>query len=153
MTTPIASLLPHAPPMLLLDDLIDHGDDFTVAASVIRPDHPFFDAGEGAVPAHVGIELMAQTCGAFSGLRARAAGHPPVLGFLLGTRNFLCRVRWFREGARLIIRSTVSYLDGEMGVFDCGIDQAGTGIASARLTVYQPADQGRLLPMNNRVLG
>ena len=41
---------------------------------------------DGQVPAWVGIEYMAQAIAAWAGCRARAAGKPPQLGFLLGSR-------------------------------------------------------------------
>ena len=137
---PIAALLPHAPPMLLLDALVEHGADFVTATATIRTDHPFFDGETDGVPCHVGIELMAQTCGAFAGLRALAESRPPALGFLLGTRAYACSVRRFAKGDRLVVRSSVVYLDGEMGVFDCRIAVGTDEVASAQLIVYQPAD-------------
>ncbi len=140
MTTPIASLLPHAPPMLLLDELVECGIDSVTAAATIRPDHPFFDHEAGGVPCHVGIELMAQTCGAFAGLRSLAEGKQPVLGFLLGTRNYRCSIRWFREGDQLKVLSTAVYIDGGTGVFDCQILMGSSSVSSARLTVHQPDD-------------
>ncbi len=137
---PIAALLPHAPPMLLLDEVLDHGTDTITTAVTIRCDHPFFDTVAASVPCHVGIELMAQTCGAYAGLRAQSEGRPPSLGFLLGTRKYSCTVRRFGIGDRMEVRATVVYLDGEMGVFDCRICIKAVEIASAQLTVYQPAD-------------
>ncbi|MEI7606290.1 MAG: hypothetical protein WCJ64_02780 [Rhodospirillaceae bacterium] len=140
MTTPISSLLPHAPPMLLLDELVECGIDAVTATATIRGDHPFFDTEAGGVPCHVGIELMAQACGAFAGLRALAEGKPPALGFLLGTRNYRCSVRWFREGDQLKVISTAVYIDGGTGVFDCQILMGSSAIGTARLTVHQPDD-------------
>jgi len=142
---PIAALLPHAPPMLLLDELLEHGTDFVTAAATIRADNPFFDREADGIPCHIGIELMAQTCGAYAGLCSLTEGRPPALGFLLGTRKYACSTSRFDEGERLVVRSSVVYMDGEMGVFECRIDVGADEVASAQLTVYQPADPAFVL--------
>ena len=142
---PLATLLPHAPPMLLLDRVLEHGEDWILVETTIAADHPFFDPAAGGVPCHVGIELMAQACGAFAGLGSLAEGRPPALGFLLGTRMFTSSVARFMAGDRLTVRVAKLYLDGEMGVFDCRINLGCALIASAQLTVYQPADPTAVL--------
>lgn len=146
MFPPVAELLPHAPPMLLLDAVLE-GDADTLSASLtIRPGIAFFDAGHG-VPAHVGIEYMAQACGAWAGLRGRAEGRPVSLGLLLGTRRYLATEPWFAEGEQLTVLIRVVFREGPMGVFDCRIVVDGRERATANLTVYQPEDDsmGNLL--------
>lgn len=142
---PLSALLPHAPPMLLLDEILGHDGDTVVAVATIRADHPFLDPLTAGVPSHIGIELMAQACGALAGLRASGTGRAPALGFLLGTRRYSSSARWFGVGERLEVRATETYLDGEMGVFDCRIVLDGHEVASAALTVYQPADPAAVL--------
>ncbi len=137
---PVGRLLPHAPPMVLLDEIIGYDADGVLAVATIGADHPFL-AGNG-VPAHVGIELMAQTCGAFAGAEAMAAGKPVRVGFLLGTRRYEAHVPLFRVGDRLEISARIALRDDEMACFDCEIRRAGTVVAEARLNVYQPKDLG-----------
>ena len=69
----IEDLLPHAHPMILLDEVTTIGQGTLSAALTIRPGVPFFEAGRG-VAAHVAIEWMAQTCGAYVGVTALEAG-------------------------------------------------------------------------------
>ena len=75
-------LLPHRPPMLLIDEIIDWGAQHASAALTIRPDTLFLEGDR--VPAHIGIEYMAQTCGAWAGAVARESGLAPRRGYLLG---------------------------------------------------------------------
>lgn len=140
---PVERLLPHRAPMLLLDTALGFSASAAVAAATIRADHPF--ATPLGVPAHVGIELMAQTCGVYIGARALAAGQPVRLGFLLGTRGFQAETDWFAVGDRLEVAVRASFLDDEMGVFDCRIDRAGQAVAQAQLTVFQPDDAAAVL--------
>ena len=140
---PLAELVPHAPPMILLDEVIDYDDASLRASLTIRPDHPFF--AEGGVPAHVGIEFMAQACGAWSGAVGRQNGEKVRLGMLLGTRRYEAMVERFAAGSRLIVSVILAFRDGELGVFDCAIESDGETLAKAQLTVYQPRDAEQFL--------
>ncbi len=143
---PIDDLLPHARPMILLDEVVGRVDGRFVAALTVRAGAPFVEPGRGA-PAHVAIEWMAQTCGANAGAEALEAGGPVRLGLLLGTRDFRCSVPWFAEGERLEVSVAPVFRDEEIGSFDCVVTRADMGeeLAKAQLTVYQPADAAALL--------
>ena len=86
MTTfpPIEALVPHKPPMLLLDRVLSYSTDYVSCEVEIRVDSPF--VRDGVVPAIVGLEYMAQCVAAFAGLSARHKGEAPRIGFLLGSR-------------------------------------------------------------------
>lgn len=135
----MVDLLPHEPPMVLLDRVLEWDSGWLHAVVDIRADSRFHEPGRG-VPAHVGIEYMAQACGAYAGLEAKAAGQPVRLGFLLGTRRYVSSTPWFRPGDRLIVKVAEVLREGVMGVFDCRIERDGDEIATARLNVYQPED-------------
>lgn len=135
----IPDLLPHGPSVVLLHEVVEDRDESLTAALTICPDSPFGVAGEG-VPAHVGIEYMAQACGVFAGLQAHRTGLPVRLGLLLGTRRYQAFVPWLRVGWRLEVTVTVVFREGQMGVFDCRIHHDGTEVAAAQIAVYQPDD-------------
>ncbi|HEY1723650.1 MAG TPA: hypothetical protein VGG27_20570 [Magnetospirillaceae bacterium] len=133
-------LLLHRPPALLLDAFIGSDGDSITMAVVVRADDPFFREGLG-IPAHIAIEWMAQTAGAFAGLDAKKAGEAVRIGFLLGTRNFRANRPWFAKGERLTVTAKLIFREEGMAVFECRVDAAdGTEAAAARLTVYQPGD-------------
>ena len=69
---PIVELVPHRPPMLLLDRVLSYDGECVVCETVLGPDSPFVE--QGHVPAVVGIEYMAQTIAAGAGLSARDKG-------------------------------------------------------------------------------
>jgi predicted hotdog family 3-hydroxylacyl-ACP dehydratase len=132
----LSELLPHRPPMILIDEIVSYDDASVVAAVTVREASLFGEAA--GVPAYVGLEYMAQTCGAHVGALARDRGEPPRVGFLLGTRQYHAHVAWFRLGERLIVSAKVIYHDDQMGAFDCRIDVEGQLVAAAQLNVYQP---------------
>ncbi|MBI3446458.1 MAG: hypothetical protein HY055_14145 [Magnetospirillum sp.] len=139
---PIEDLLPHARPMLLLDEALTCDAEGASAAVTIRPDHLF--ACDQGVPAHVGIEFMAQACGIWAGGAAKREGRQAArLGFLLGTRRYKAVRPFFAFGERLEIAVHLAFLDQGMGVFDCKICGAeGDVLAEAQLSVYQPDEEG-----------
>lgn len=141
---PVSDLLPHAHPMILIDEAVGWDSGSFVAAVTVRAGRPFVRTGRGA-PAHLAIEWMAQTCGAYIGAEALAGGDTVSLGFLLGTRDFKASVPWFAEGERLEITATLVFHEGTMAVFDCGVAQTGRALAKAQLTLYQPEDAAALL--------
>lgn len=140
----VGELLPHAPPMVLLDELLDWSVTGARTAVEIRDDHPFAVAGLG-VPSHVGIEMMAQTCGVFAGLEAKRSGEPVKLGFLLGSRRYSAECERFGSGERLEIQVTNVFREGPMAVFDCRIESGGRTVAAAQLTLYRPDDPAAVL--------
>lgn len=135
----VSDLLPHAASMVLLDHVISWDADVICTAVTVRRNMLFFKPDQG-LPAHIAIEWMAQTCGAFVGAEALAAGQPVRIGYLLGTRDFAARIPWFKEASRLEISARLVFRDQEMGIFDCSVGEAGQTetLATARLTVYQP---------------
>jgi predicted hotdog family 3-hydroxylacyl-ACP dehydratase len=135
-TYPVAALLPHEAPMILLDDVIEYNATALRARVEISSSSPFVTP-EG-VPAHVGLEYMAQACGAHAGAMARDAGAPVRVGFLLGTRQYRMHRPWFRIGERLNVSVNMTYSDNEMGSFSCRIEIAGDIVAEAQLNVIQP---------------
>jgi predicted hotdog family 3-hydroxylacyl-ACP dehydratase len=139
----IESLVPHAKPMLLLDSLVDFGDDFVICTAIVRQDG-LFNVGD-MVPALVGLEYMAQTVAAFSGLKALQHNDAPKIGFLLGTRKFTSNVEAFQCGA--VLKASVHQaLQGSDGIaaFECTLE--GVGVRqTATLAVYEPKDPEKFL--------
>jgi predicted hotdog family 3-hydroxylacyl-ACP dehydratase len=140
---PIARLLPHAPPMILIDEVVGWNEDQIMTRLTVRRDAVF--AQESGIPAHIALEWMAQTCGALVGIRAIEEQRPVRIGFVLGTRDFCATVPWFGLGESLAITALVVFNDEEMAQFDCRVDRQAETCATARLTVYQPRDLTAML--------
>lgn len=133
----IEEVLHHDAPFILLDDILEVGDNSISTSVRIAEDCPFFEAFKG-VPTWVAAEYMAQCVGAFAGHRDRAAGMEPQMGFLVGVREMVCDCAYFSPGSLLIIKAEESFNDGVMGVFDCTIKEANGGkLAHAKLSVYR----------------
>jgi predicted hotdog family 3-hydroxylacyl-ACP dehydratase len=139
----IDRLLAIARPMVLLDEVVGY-DERSLIASLTITEQSMFVTGSG-VPSHIGLEYMAQACGAYAGAVALDRDQPVKIGFLLGTRQFRADVPWFPLRQRLTIHVTALYCEEGMATFDCMIRMGDVPVAAAPLTLYQPDDPIRFI--------
>ncbi len=135
----LAEILPHSGQMIWLDRIIAFSDNALSAGLVVRDDgllgyHKF-------IPAWVGVEYMAQAIAAYSGIKAKLAGEPIRLGYLLGTRRYNSNTAEFSVGTRLTVQVEKVMQDERLGIFDCRIRGENIEI-TARLNVYNPVSSG-----------
>ena len=83
----LAAILPHRPPMVMLDALVRSGGDAAVATKTFAPDS--YGVHEGRVLESALVECLAQTVAALHGQRARQDGRPPAMGMLVGVSDFV----------------------------------------------------------------
>lgn len=135
----IHSFVPHSGAMSLLGRLLAADDENLSAEVTITTDSMF--CVDGAVGAWVGVEYMAQAVAAHAGHSARLRGEAVRVGFLLGTRRYVCSVPAFAVGSMLHIHVQRA-LQGEngLGAFECRIVDGNDGceLATATITVFQP---------------
>ncbi|BBL71855.1 3-hydroxydecanoyl-ACP dehydratase [Methylogaea oryzae] len=136
---PVAALLPQSHTMVLLDRVVEVGDEHIVVEVTVRDDG-LFSLPDRTVPAWVGLEYMAQAIAAYSGYHRRCRGEEIGLGFLLGTRHYQCSAGGFPCGARLRVRAEkIIEAANEMSVFGCTIDGEHVH-ADSKLNVLLPKD-------------
>lgn len=136
-SVPISELLPHAPPMVLLDRVLEAGGEHLIAGLTIRADSEF--CREGRVGAWVGIEYMAQAVAAWSGWQARLRGEPVRVGFLLGTRRFEALIPEYAMGDCLEVYVEREFqADNGLARFRAEIRRGETLCAQASISVFEP---------------
>jgi len=136
----IADVLPHAGRMLLLDELRDHGPEHVICGVTIHTGTMFCD-GINGVPAWVGLEYMAQTVCAFSGVEEVRAGLAPSIGLLLGSRSYQCSAQWLPLGATLHVRADLLMRDdNDIVAFTCTIHENDRLLARGDIKGYRPKD-------------
>jgi predicted hotdog family 3-hydroxylacyl-ACP dehydratase len=136
---PPADVLPHRPPMVLVDRIVGHDATHTVCAVDVTGSTPFV-TDEGRVPAWIGLEYMAQCVAAHAGLEARARGERVRLGLLIGARTVDFHTGALAIGDRLLITARHTWGDQALGSFTCTIADARSDrrVADAVLSVYSP---------------
>lgn len=135
---PIATLVPHAAPMLLLERLCEATS--TTARCEVRVGSilaQFLDV-DGSLPGWVGIELMAQTVAAWSGYQGHLRQERPQIGLLLGARNYQCQRARLPASSLLSIECEQLLQDGALASFQCHLRCDGERVAEARLSTIQP---------------
>jgi len=138
---PLSELIPHRPPMLLLDRVLSFDADRVACAA--RPTHTSIFARQGMIPAVVLLEYMAQATAACLALGRphdpSARGH----GLLVAVRHFSLACAEIAFDTELVVLAALSATAGRAANFGCRVDAAvsGTELASAELTVYLPGDE------------
>lgn len=136
---PVAELLPHASPMILLDAVTAcTPTSITCTLNTTSPLLPKTPQGKFSLA--VGYEWMAQSIGAFAGITAKKAGQPIKIGFLLGTRRTEFFTEYFCPSQALQCQvNLIGHFD-QLGVFDCEIFADKTVLMRGQIKVYQPDD-------------
>ena len=133
----VESVLPHADPMILIDEVARTGETGAESTVRIGEDAVFYDADARGVPSYVGIEYIAQTVAAKAGVAAMAKGAPVRVGFLLGTRHYRCSVPYFVLGTQLTVRVQPMYEAPHVSKFKGTISvTGGRELASCAVSVY-----------------
>ncbi len=133
----LAKILPHKPPMILIDDVveIDLENNSLTAKFDVYPQKLFFEDSKG-INSLVGIEFMAQTIGCYA--YYKRGEEKPRPGLLLGSRLYNNKVDYFLEGNTYFVKASEIFDDNEIVVFDCLIyDSIGNELASATINAYQ----------------
>ncbi|MFC3095371.1 hypothetical protein DRW07_16050 [Alteromonas sediminis] len=139
----ILDLIPHRPPMLLINRILALDVSESSALVIIDEQTPFFEEGKG-VPAWLGLEYMGQTAAMIAGHRLELGLIEPHLGFLIGTRAYKATCDYFEPGCSLQVTSRESAMvadgfakfDCEIAVYDSALKNQDT-IATASLSVFR----------------
>jgi predicted hotdog family 3-hydroxylacyl-ACP dehydratase len=132
---PVAELVPHRPPMILIDEILDIGEKSLSARVALTERSPFVE--DGKLPALVTLEYMAQSIAAFAGAARRAEGKPVRLGLLIACREMELDVDSLSVGDELEVTVNQVWTDEQLGSFDCLVTRRGEKISRATLSVYQ----------------
>lgn len=113
--------LPHDNPMIFIDEILAVQSDAIVTRTYIAPQHNLmlFQDPKGVVPSHFGLEVMAQSIGAWSGYQRIKRHEPPLkVGMLLSVRNFNCTQDQLKAGCVLTTVMRMLLNDGKCGTFE-----------------------------------
>lgn len=139
---PVVNYLPHDPPMILIDQIIDVTDKEAICQVTVDSDGvlaPFLNK-KNELPAWFALEMMAQTIGVWQGWHAKKTQKDIHLGLLLGGRGFKTAMPCYPLNTILTIHVTLLLLDTKLASFDCRLIVNDKEMATARLNVYQPDD-------------
>lgn len=140
---PLAELLPHRPPMLLLDELVAAGDSSVTCRVTLRDDSPF--VRDGKAPALVALEYFAQAVAALFAYKSFGTGAPPFRGVLLGARELELSAPNLSVGDTLEVLCREHWSSGPVAHYQCALSRAHERLAAGAITVLR-GDAGALDP-------
>jgi predicted hotdog family 3-hydroxylacyl-ACP dehydratase len=141
MEPTLAELLPHRPPMVMVDALVRCEDDSAVAVKTFAEGSYGTDGGcvlEGAL-----IECLAQTVAALHGHRAHQGGGRVPRGLLVGVTDFAFR-RPASCGRPLQLTVRITRRLGPFCLAAGRIEQDGSLVAEGELKFHLEEDRGGL---------
>lgn len=143
------NLVPHRPPMLLVDEVrlvppVD-GDSAELFSgegiSIVKPDWPLLD-NKGTLLGPAFFEIAAQTFAASAMLKMAEVGldSEPRMGFLVAVKRFAIDGQAFVGDKLETAVRTVASL-GEFTVLESKICKSGSQVAAGQLKIYAPTAQ------------
>jgi predicted hotdog family 3-hydroxylacyl-ACP dehydratase len=135
---PVAELVPHEPPMLLIDELIEWSPTRSLVRARVRAGGPFVVAGR--MPSTILLEYMAQAIAGAEGVSNKAgdqANGQRAPGVLLGTRELELDIHELAVGDTLEIRVEQQFSDADSGLasYACEVHRGGQRLAAAVVNV------------------
>jgi predicted hotdog family 3-hydroxylacyl-ACP dehydratase len=131
---PIEGLIPHHGESLLLDCVLEHDDESTVARVVVGS-RKCLEKADGTIAPWVALEYMSQCIAAHGSLLAADRGRSPTPGYLTAAVGVRLHRSHFEAGERLRVRTRRAR--GRLGL----------GVTSHFCTVHEESEgvEGRLL--------
>jgi predicted hotdog family 3-hydroxylacyl-ACP dehydratase len=140
---PLEELVPHRPPMVLLDRLVSWEPGKAVCALTLEKDAPFVE--QDCVQTAVSIEYMAQGVAACLGYEALRGGESVRVGMIIGCRKFELATETIPIGTPLEIHVERKRGNENLSHFQCSVSDAERTYATALLTLYhaeRPPEDG-----------
>ncbi|MDR1657000.1 MAG: hypothetical protein LBT47_05520 [Deltaproteobacteria bacterium] len=132
----ILGLIPHRPPMLLVDRLVSLTGQEAVSESVFSAESIFLK-GDGSVEEAVLFEMMAQTFAAATAVES--GGEGPKTGYLVGLKRVIIYGS-AQAGVPVAVRvKTISQVD-DFSVVEGEVHQGGRLLAVGQVTIFVPRE-------------
>jgi radical SAM protein with 4Fe4S-binding SPASM domain len=128
-------LVPHKPPMLLIDRLIEVMERSSLSEMTVKPDSIFVDAA-GTLDDASYPEIISQAIAAQEGFRKLGCRDPQQEGFLLGIKNLeILGSARIGDTLRISVMKVAKY--GDFGIIQGEVRNGSTLIAHGEVKVWQ----------------
>jgi 3-hydroxymyristoyl/3-hydroxydecanoyl-(acyl carrier protein) dehydratase len=123
-------LIPHAPPALLVETVLETSAGGISALVQIPDDNPFVQSGR--VHAFVGLEAGAQTAAVLEALDRKGEAGPRI-GYVVAIRNARFRTPWLPAGTPLAVRVTAAGSAPPLSIYEVDL---GEGLVTGMVSTY-----------------
>ena len=131
----LVDLMPHRPPMLLLDALTAAGDTSVACAVTVRDGAPFVT--DGRASSLLAVEYFAQAVAALFAYKALGSPDPFRGGVLLGVRDLELDVPHLCVGDALDVTCREQWASGPVAHYQCALHRGAERLAAGSITVLQ----------------
>ena len=142
------SALPHRGAMVLLEHIVDWGEDW-IEARARKERLQMFRSPDGSISTVAAMELICQAAASHAGLCELAQGKPVRIGFIIGARSLDFHANAFLQAEAFHVSVRHHYkVDEETGVYAARLfaeDPSGPLIASGTITAVMPQDSRSVL--------
>lgn len=130
--------LPHRPPMVFLDDVLEITDSSCICSVETKKGGLLstFLNEDGSLDAIMGLEMMAQCTGVWSGYHILMRHEEVSMGMLVGISNVVFKKQKICKDAKLIISINTLIEDGTFGSFECNVKHQDDLIVSGIINTY-----------------
>lgn len=129
-------LLPHEPPMVYIDRLLEADEERGLCETILTAGHMLLDEN-GMMDRSAFIELAAQSFAALKGWEFVRRGLPFPIGYLVGAQGFEC-LEDARQDDRLLIETEALGTFEGFGVVRATISRNGEVLARGKIKLYVP---------------
>lgn len=133
-------LVPHRPPIRLVNRLLDFSGQTGVVESIIGQDNIFLDE-DGALPSLIMTELIAQASAAVKGYHDMCQGKEIKKGFLVDIREINFTGRCFK-GETLYIKIEILRTISGFSVIKGEVEKEGEVLGAGTIKIWVPGDTG-----------
>ncbi len=133
---PVARLIPHRGPAVLLSRVLFHDEQSTKCLAVVDSSMQYLE-GDRA-DAALALELMAQGIAVHVSLERKWSSDAPRAGYVVGVPKMNFIGGDYREGDRLEVTVRPVFHEGPVGRFEGLVTCAGMMRAEGTLTVFEP---------------
>jgi predicted hotdog family 3-hydroxylacyl-ACP dehydratase len=138
----LQTLIPHNGKMLLLDRIIDYDIEHSLRAEYnITENCLFYDPALDGVPSWAGFEFIAQAISALTGIRKRAKGEKPGIGFILSIPSMRIEIPLFKSGSSVEVFVKETDCTDMISTYDGEAFQEGKKVMEGKMMVMEVSDE------------
>lgn len=134
----IGDLVPHQPPMVWLDELVDWRPGYAKCHAKVRPHTPF--VVDGQLGTETLLEYMAQAVAACLGYGALRNGESIRVGMIVACRSMDLFVPTVPVGADLVVEARRQREVDEVSNYAGTVELEGEVVAAVEMTLYHASE-------------
>ncbi|HSF41034.1 MAG TPA: hypothetical protein VLT87_14655 [Thermoanaerobaculia bacterium] len=131
---PPETLIPHAPPALLVRSVAETSPQGIVCLAAIPEDHPL--AEDGRAPSYLGLEAAAQAAAVLEALERSADEAGPRMGYLVGIRDARLRAPHLSTGRTFRVTARLHGSAPPLSMYRVTLEGAGGELLAGTISTY-----------------